>query len=623
VKKFDEAKHHHDYFVRAYERRERAYRGVLSRATQVDKWKHNYHPRFAFNLIETCVANTVEMGLQFNVRPSPHINVSVDEATHMLDQAKSVEYLLRHQHRVDAMDDKQRPLFLTDAIGGRGIGKEYWNWSKGILNRQGVVHVPVTSDSGVHLGTVPTIQQITEEKTLRNHSTFEVIDPRDFIVHESAKDIRFFEPGGAQWIIHRCWYSMEQLRMLEAGGYVKNVNDLLETRDQTDEYKSRESEVFNINRTKNLIECLEYWCLDQGQAKRTMVGQRNVLLRDTEATPFWHGDNPFIMANAMPNPFSTIGTSSMELVEQLQEILWEVTNQKLDNIELINNAIYLIRSDIDDPEAFEHYPGARWPVTSPNDVSSLQPPYQLATITSEIEASLKGDMQNITSAAPFAGGTDSGNIDQTTATGVSIVMTNAQKALQARKYQAQKGLEREANMRIKNCQQFCDDNTLVQTIGEDGAVAFKSLSILDIQGEYFAELHAMGESDNLQQKRADAGQKLQILLQGAPMFAAAGVPLDLKALGIEFLKAYGDIDAERFFTAPGAPGAVPPGAPAPQGAPPGAATGSPENPAQPNLGVTAGSAVDASSPSAAGGMSMSPVTALSRALSMNGGVSNA
>jgi hypothetical protein len=55
----------------------------------------------------------------------------------------------------------------------------------------------------------------------------------------------------------------------------------------------------------------------------------------------------------------------MELIEQLQEILWELMNQRLDNVELINNAIMLIRTDVDDPDAFEHYPGARWPVDAP------------------------------------------------------------------------------------------------------------------------------------------------------------------------------------------------------------------------------------------------------------------
>jgi len=83
TRKYDEAKHHHDYFVRLYERRERAYRGVKARL-QKDKWRHNLRPMYAFNLLETVVASQVEMGLRFDARPSPHAAMSAEEAQHML-----------------------------------------------------------------------------------------------------------------------------------------------------------------------------------------------------------------------------------------------------------------------------------------------------------------------------------------------------------------------------------------------------------------------------------------------------------------------------------------------------------------------------------------------------------
>jgi hypothetical protein len=37
------------------------------------------------------------------------------------------------------------------------------------------------------IGSVPTITEIEEQGVLRDHSTFEVLDPRDFICHESAR----------------------------------------------------------------------------------------------------------------------------------------------------------------------------------------------------------------------------------------------------------------------------------------------------------------------------------------------------------------------------------------------------------------------------------------------------
>lgn len=621
IRRWDEAQGHHSYFVDAYDRRERSYKGVLNLASDAAKWRHHYHPPYAFNLIETIVSNTVEMGLTFNVRPAPHANVSLDEAMQMLDQAEAVGDLLRHEHRVDEMDYKQRPIFLSAAIGGIGIGKPYWNYTKGSSRRQGVKMEAVHGPDGEVLLEVPVISEIHEEGVLRDHSTFEVVDPRDFVLHESSKALQPWEPGGAQYAFHRCWYSFEQLKTMEAAGFVKNVDELRASRDFAPEFSNREQELWNTNMTKDQIEVLEYWCFKRGTVHRTLVGNRNVLLRDEEESPYWHGGYPFVICSSMPNLFSVKGTSDIELIEQLQEMLWEVASQRFDNLELINNFITLVRSDIDDPEAFEWYPGAFWPTDGDPRAAMMpmQPPYQLAEITLRAEALLKGDLQNVTSAAPFAGGTDTATVDNKTATGASIVMSAAQQRMIAKKYQAQQGLKQEAAMRIKNCQQFIDPNgkKLVHVLGPDGATRFREIDVLGIQGEYVTELEPMGESQMREQRRAEAGQFFQISSQAAPLMAAAGSPLNMKELFGWFAKKWGIDDWERFTSqqapAMGAMGAGPGGG---GGGPPGA-------PGEPNMGITSSTAVDAQSPSATGGLSMSGEQMMARALSMSGGPNNA
>lgn len=618
-KRWDECQSHHGYFVQAYERRERAYKGILSIASDAARWRHKHAPPYAFNLIETIVSNTIEMGLRFDVRPSPKVNIPLEEAMEMLAQSEAVGNLLRHEHRVDEMDYKQRPLYLTAAIGGRGVGKSYWNYSEGAVRRQGVEMESVYDDAGNEMLQVPVIKDIVEQGILRDHSTFEVVDPRDWCTHESAKTLQPWDPGGAQFVFHRCWYSFEQLKMMEAAGFVKNVDFLKESRDQSDEYVDREQAVYNINRTKDLIEVLEYWCMEGGIVHRALVANRNVLLKDKEDSPFWHGGYPFVICSSMPQPFTTIGTSDIELIESLQEILWELGNQRLDNVELINNFITLIRSDIDDPDAFEYYPGARWPIDGDprTAVMPLQPPYQLAEVSLSAEGMLKGDLQNVTSAAPFASGAETATVDQKTATGASIVMSAAQQRLTTKKYQAQQGLKQEANMRIKNCQQFLGEERLVHIIGPDGAMKFKAIDPLKIQGEFICELEPMGESQMRETRRAESSQFFQVMMQAAPMMAAAGAPMNMKELFGWFAKKWGMDDWERFFSqqAP-AMGAMDAGGPA--GGP-----GGPSNATEgPNMGITSSTAVDAGSPSATGGMSMSGSMMMQRALAMGGGPNN-
>jgi hypothetical protein len=621
VKRLEGAKKHHDYFVRRFERLERSYRGLVEPTSKLAKqgWRNQITPPYAFQLIETVVANTIEENLRLTARPAPKPGMPLDEIIASLDHAEAVEDLIRSEHRIDDMDDKQRPLFLSDAICGMGIGTTRWAYQTGMVQKQVVKEEEVYDpDTEEMIGTVTRLEMTEEEKVIRDHSTFEVIDPRDFWMHESAKTLQPFLPGGAQFVHNRCWYSMNQLKEMEAGGYIQNVSELTESRDQSVEYSDRETMLWNVNRSKDLIEFIEEYEYAGGRILRTIVGNRTVNLSPTQNSPFSHGEYPFIIANSMPQLFTLQGMSTVELVEKLQEMLWTLQSQRLDNIELINNAILLIRADIDDPEAFQWYPGAKWPVASPQDVQQFVPPYQLATLTLEAENMLKGDLQNVTSAAPLAGGVSS-QIDQTTATGVSIVMNNAQKAMQARKYQAMKGIVRESEQRLKNIQQFMGESRLVHILGENGVPLFREVEPINIQGEFSFEWTAIGDSMQRQEKRAEAMQWLQVIGGMAPLLAASQTPVDMKELVMWAAKKWDIDDAARFFSA----------APAPQVAAQGGGGGQPGQspdaapPGQPNLGVTSDTAVDASSPSATGGLSMSPSVFSQRALAMGGGAANA
>ncbi len=625
-KKLGEAMSSHAYFVKKAEQGYRAYQGVLESSSDAAKWNHQVHPPYAFNLLETIVANTIEEGLRFSCKPAPQVTGrSLEDLQKMLLQGEVCESLLRHEHRIDGMDEKQRPLYLEQAITGRGWAKSYWNLTQGSVKRQGVVDVEHYDDDENYLGTLPTITEITEDRVLRDHSTTEILDSRDVILHESAKSLQPWEPGGAQHLFHRGWYSYEQLLMQQEAGYLKNVEYLKENnRSHDGEMGDREQHLFQVNRTKDLIEVMEYWCFEKGTVYRTIIGERHVLLREKEESPFWHGGYPFLLCRSMPIPFSLNGMSEIELIRELQEILWELMNQRLDNVELINNAIMLIRSDVDDPDAFEHYPGARWQIDGDvnSSVAPLVPPYQVADVSLQSEALLKGDLQNVTSAAPFAAGTETASVDQKTATGASIVMSAAQKRLQAKKYQSQFALRDEANMRLKNCQQFISGTRVVHETGPDGLDAFREIDILTLQDEFVFELEPMGESTMREQRRAESTQITQVLLQAMPVGAAVGEPISFKEVIKAFLKDWGREDYEKYFSAkPSAAGAMAAGSPGAAGAPPGAGqAGAPEGP---NMGITSDTAVDAGSPSATGGMSLSPESLMARAQSLSSGGGNA
>lgn len=621
--RFNECSGPHQAFVRHYEKNERAYHGILERASEAAKWKHQLHPPYAFNLIETIVSNTVEQGLRLSVRPSPHVNIPIEDAIKQLEQGEAVEDLLRHEHRVDEMDWKQRPLFLTAAIGGRGVGACYWNYTERSVRKQGIQEREIRGPQDELLGTVPTVVDIVEDGVARDHSTFEVLDPRDFITHPGAKNLQPFEPGGSQYLFNRCYYSFEQLKMMERANFVKNVDFLKEASNYSGDQAARGTSVFTEPH-KDQIEVWEYWCMEDGEVHRVMVSSTGVILRDAslaggekgdhERSPFWHGQYPFVICASMPQPFTTFGKSDVELIAQLQEMLWETSNQRFDNIELINNFITLIRDDVQDPEAYERFPGANWIVDDPKSIATLEPPYQLADVSLHTEAMLKGDLQNVTSAAPFASGAETATVDQKTATGASIVMNAAQARLIAKKWEQMRGIVQEGNMRIQNCQQFLDEPRLAHILGPDGSTRFREIDPLDIQGDWLAELNPENDSNMRQERRAEATQFVQVVAQFfAPMMAAGGQPLNLVEVFKWYAKKWDVIDAERFLSqrpeALGVAGATPAG-----GGPPGPG-GAPQDAGQANLGITA-------PPGPGADMAGSPAMALQRALAMGGGAMN-
>ena len=620
-RKLEAAMPAHSEFVKKVERGYRAYHGILRASSKAAGWRHQMHPPIGFNLIETIVSGLQEQGLQMKVTPAPTLSfASVPELQKMADQAETVEHLIKHEYRVDGMDMKQRALLLEMAIAGRSWGKSYWNLTEGSVKRQGLVSQEIIDDNGQSLGAVPTITEITETKTLRDHSTMEVRDSRDVIVHESAKAVQPWEPGGAQHIFDRGWYSKEQLLDMQKSGYLQNVDELGETRDYSDAYTDREKYLYDIQRTKDLYEVIEYWCYKQGSVWRSIIGQRSVVLRQEEENPFWHGGYPFVCCRSQPDSFSLHGKAEIELIQQLQEMLWELMNQRLDNVELVNNMILLVSPDVEDPEGLRWFPGAQW-AASPQEIAPLQVPYQVAEVALSAEQALRGDLQNVTSAAPFTSGTETQTVDQKTATGASIVMSAAQNRMTVKKYQAQMVFPIEAEMRLKNCQQFMTSERTLHIVGADGIPMFKKISILDIEGEYLFELEPYGESNLRQERRAEATQKTQVLLQSLPLGAAVGTPLSYQVVIEDFLKGWGEENPGKYFSArPQAMGAA--GQPG-QGGQPALPPGQNGVQGQNNMGTTAASAVDASSPSATGGMSMSPQLMTQRALALSSGPRNA
>jgi len=590
----------HDSFAEDVDRRYRAYRGVIEQRSEAQTWNNKQAPKYVLQIIETMIASALDPNPQWRVKARPRFDQPAD-----LHGAKKMQALLAYQQDIDKFSEKQRPFAMQGFIAGLTVAKNYWRYSEGTTRRLGVRQVP-TDIEGI---TMPSLGAVEGTEIFHNDPTMEVVDVRDFFWHEAATSLE-----KSMRVTHRCWYSLDELRQLEAAGVYANVKDLSDTKDYSGALTRRENELFNVNRAKNQVEVLEHWFYSEGEIWVVTIGNRAVCLTPgglAKPNPFWHGGYPFVVTSSMPDLFRIPGISEVEVIQDLQEMLWTLQNQRLDNLQLLNNAIAIIRSDVDDPDEYVFAPGERWLVDDVNQVKFLETPPITAELALRAESEIKQDMQNISGGMPLLGG-DSSQLDNNTATAASIFTTLAQRRIAAKKMNYTWAYNRVGEQWIAMNQQFIRNDRYLSQLGADGEQEMIRITPMEIQGRYHLALASMDESLMRQERRAEAQAMLQVAVSSALPFAQSKTPLNLKAFMDRYLESFDITDTAPFYTlAPVLPNMQQ----LPPGAPPSASAAQ-----APGGGVSAPQATDVNSPSNA--FSQSPVAALQRMGATTGGPVN-
>lgn len=533
VNSYTEAKQANARFYEDVEKRYRAFRGVMEKNSAASGWTSKMHPPYLNQLVEGITASLVE-SIQFKVRPRPK-SLSQEDAEAAVKAAETVERLLNYELDLDNFDRKLQEFIRQGLVTGLTVGKTYWRQKKVNKKFLGSSQANVQDDMGRYQGQITVPEEQQKEEYVVDDPCFTVVDVRDFFWPESATSVE-----DADWLIHRSYMTLDQCKKMEKIGVWKNTADLVVSGegDNTD----REYMVRNTSRAKNRVEVLEYWTED----RVIVVGNGNILLRDYE-NPFWHGQKPFIIASAMPDLFQLPGMSVVELCSHLQEMLWTLQNQRLDALRLIANPVFLIRSDVENPDQMEFYPGAQWIVEQPDQIKQLQIDPAVAEISLQAESLLKGDLQNLTGGGLMSGAaTDT--LDQKTATGVSIVTTLAQRMIGLRKQNFQMAMKEVGVHFIEMTQQFMRDDRVISIVGADGSTGFLDVGPQEIQGRFDVIVEVSNESLIRQERRAERQALLQVAAQVAPLLAAVGTPINMKAFMDDLLEAFDVGDKERYYS---------------------------------------------------------------------------
>ena len=537
---------YHDSFVDKVEARYAAYRGLADLSTgspDDEDWHSNVTTPYVLQTCEGMLATMLEPNPRFNIQPRPRPDEPLEEIVRRVKSINAVYDVTCYAMDRAGLAQKQRDFMQQDLVAGISVLKDMWHTEKRNVTQLVPEQIVIEDSFGQPIDTIEThTEEVVDDALICDDAAVEVRDVRDFFWPPQASSVE-----KAEYLIDRTWVSFDELKRLEKQGVYSKVDKLKNAASAATlkRITQRERRLRGIDRTQDMHEVLEYWTPE----RLITVADRSVVLRD-RPNPLWNGRMPFTVCAAMPDAFQIPGISVVEALAQLQQMLWTLQNQRMDVVRMLANLITVIRSDVDDPDAFEWAPNAQWLVEDTGQVDTLKIDPTVAQITLQSEGLLKGDLQNIMGGLPMASGADSQTIDQQTATGVSIITTIAQRIIQSRKQHYLWAYAQLAKHFLLLYQQYMRDDRVVRILGVNGVPYYRMVSPLEIQGDYDFTVDVTSDSLLRQERRAESQSLLQIAAQTAQVFAVSGAPLNLKAFMEKTLDSYDIQDKERYFLPP-------------------------------------------------------------------------
>ena len=460
------------------------------------EWQSDLHPPYALQIIDIIESNIVDDQPDMRVVPA-----QPDDS----NGAELLTHIIRQQRYKDNFAEKYALFVKQSLIRGISVAKIPWmeEWRK----------VPTPNYKPDPLGQRKPYQNVP----YRQQPGFVNVDTNHFLWDVNATSL-----DDAEYVFFRTY---ESKRSLEAAGVYENL-DKIEV--QTTNIGLDEKE------RRGRVEVIEWWWRDGASMRLTVIANKSTIIRDC-ISPFWHGQFPFVVANVMPTPFSFRGKSIVEIISDLQIALWELQNQRIDNSKFMANAAMFVDPNTDQQD-IRLYPGAVIPLR-PDQVQAWVPNISILQPSVQAEEMLKGDLQNITGAVGYLSGASGTEIDQTTATGISVISNMAAKRIIRMKQQIMFAMRRAGEQQIALNQQLLPGPIAVR-IDRDAAEDWKVVSPTDIQGQYDYKVEDANESLMRQERRAESLAFANWFGQNYALLVQSGVQPNMRRVAEDVIQAF-------------------------------------------------------------------------------------
>lgn len=316
--------------------------------------------------------------------------------------------------------------------------------------------------------------------------------------------------------------------------------------------------------TRKAIEIWEFWTDDM----LITVANRSVILC-VKHNPFDHGQKPYIriVDHLVEGEFWGIG--EIEPIEGQQDLINVLTNQRVDNVKLVMNAMFAVNeSALESLDDLKPRPGGVIRIKSENlAVDQAIKRIDFGDVTSsafEEVQQTKDTIEQASGVSAYQTGTDSPSLNKT-ATGISIIQEQGATRFGLKVKLAElTGLTRLAQQFGSIIQQFWGPEKVLRLVGERGQYLFKPLGPEALLAglDYDIEAQSSVQTESM---RRDQSMSLLNLLAGLlppqidPMTGQPMPGSGVMALIEDVLVSFGHKDTARYLGGPQAemPGAGP------------------------------------------------------------------
>jgi hypothetical protein len=482
------------------EKWKRWYQNYRSYVTEPKADRSNLFIPWSFSVIETLMPRIIEA--LFATRPYLEAipQEEKDEAT-----AKAMTQLLDYQcEKIDIVDKFTRHVKEALMYGTAWV-KVPWRYETQAKKERKYISLPMGIRVPFGFG--------TKNIVAWDDPDIELVDICDIYHDPEGTNV-----DDCEWIIHRVYRTLDDLRRLEKQGTYKNIDQIKDTGSNIDSFRDDRLKSIGfadddgVENDNNKVELLEYW--EDGRV--VVVANRSVIIRDEE-NPFWHGKKPFVATVPVPIPHEFEGVSVLETIEHLQAELNTTRNQRIDNVSLVINRMWL-KSEVCHVNPSELVSRPNGIINIQGDIAGLQPlvvPDVTGSAYQE-EQVIERNIQEVTGLYDPSRGQALNR--KTTATEITSLQdaANYRFRLMIRLIETT-GLSKIGDLMVQLNQQYIDRSRVVRITGDSGRKWVK-LSPEEIQGAF--DIRCAGSSvEPLANKEAKRAQVLQIWQTFGPLSA--------------------------------------------------------------------------------------------------------